>query len=118
MLQRIVETSGAALLFPAAEPPRSGAGRYMLERMSAAKAAACRCGPQVATRPVGVLFGLELTAKPFSTYPTYREIAKAPFAERVARLRDPTSPPAAGRRADSGRAPACRRRAPGSGYSP
>jgi N-acyl-D-aspartate/D-glutamate deacylase len=43
----------------------------------------------VATRPVGVLFGLELTANPFSTYPTYRQIAKLALAERVARLRNP-----------------------------
>jgi N-acyl-D-aspartate/D-glutamate deacylase len=60
----------------------------------------------VATRPVGVLFGLELTANPFSTYPAYRAIKDLPLAERVARLRDP------GFRArlladepDSGRAP-------------
>src|SRR5258706_2348440 len=61
---------------------------------------------QVATRPVGVLFGLELTANPFSTYPTYREIAKSPFAERVARLRDPDfRARLLADEADSGRAP-------------
>ena len=44
---------------------------------------------QVAARPVGVLFGLELTLNPFSPYPVYKEIAKRPLAERVALLRDP-----------------------------
>jgi N-acyl-D-aspartate/D-glutamate deacylase len=44
---------------------------------------------QVAARPVGVLLGLELTVNPFSLHPTYRDMAKAPLAERVARLSDP-----------------------------
>jgi N-acyl-D-aspartate/D-glutamate deacylase len=43
----------------------------------------------VATRPVGVLFGLELTVNPFSSHPSYREIKDLPLAERVKRLRDP-----------------------------
>ena len=38
---------------------------------------------------MGVLLGLELTLNPFSHYPAYREIAHLPFADRVARLRDP-----------------------------
>jgi N-acyl-D-aspartate/D-glutamate deacylase len=35
-----------------------------------------------------VLLGFELTLNPFSFHPTYREIAKAPLAERVALLAD------------------------------
>jgi N-acyl-D-aspartate/D-glutamate deacylase len=90
MLQRIVAASGRPLSYSLLQSPRDPEQwRYMLERMTAAKAAGLQMRAQVATRPVGVLFGLELTANPFSTYPTYREIAKSPFAERVARLRDP-----------------------------
>jgi N-acyl-D-aspartate/D-glutamate deacylase len=90
MLQRIVARSGRPLSFSLLQSPRDPEQwRYMLDRMSTAKAAGLQMRAQVATRPVGVLFGFELTANPFSTYPTFREIAKLPFAERIVRLRDP-----------------------------
>jgi len=90
MLRRVVEASGRPLSFSLLQSPRDPEQwRDMLRYMSDAKAAGLQMRAQVATRPVGVLFGLELTANPFSTYPAYREIAKLPLAERVARLRDP-----------------------------
>jgi N-acyl-D-aspartate/D-glutamate deacylase len=90
MLRRVVERSGRPLSFSLLQSPRDPEQwRDMLRYMSDAKAAGLQMRAQVATRPVGVLFGLELTANPFSTYPAYREIAKLPLAERVARLRAP-----------------------------
>jgi len=90
MLRRIVEASGRPLSFSLLQSPRDPEQwRFMLEQMSAAKAAGLQIRAQVATRPVGVLFGFELTANPFSTYPTYREISNLTFSERIARLRDP-----------------------------
>ncbi len=90
MLRRVVEASGRPLSFSLLQSPRDPEQwRLMLDQMSAAKAAGLQIRAQVATRPVGVLFGLELTANPFSTYPTYRGIAGLPLAERVMRLRDP-----------------------------
>jgi len=90
MLRRIVEASGRPLSFSLLQSPRDPEQwRFMLEQMSAAKAAGLQIRAQVATRPVGVLFGFELTANPFSTYPTYREISNLTFGERIARLRDP-----------------------------
>ncbi len=107
MLRRIVQRSGRPLSFSLLQSPRHPEQwRYMLEQMSAAKAAGLQIRAQVATRPVGVLFGLELTANPFSTYPSYRAIKDLPLSERVARLRDPEF--RAGLMAeepDSGRAP-------------
>lgn len=44
---------------------------------------------QVATRAIGILLGYEATMNPFSSHPSYREVAELPLAERVARLRDP-----------------------------
>lgn len=90
MLRRVVEASGRPLSFSLLQSPRDPEQwRLMLDQMSDAKAAGLQIRAQVATRPVGVLFGLELTANPFSTYPTYREIKDLPLAERVKRLRDP-----------------------------
>ncbi len=90
MLQRIVAKSNRPLSYSLLQSPRDPEQwRYMLERMSAAKAAGLQMRAQVATRPVGVLFGLELTLNPFSSHPSYREIKALPLAERVSCLRDP-----------------------------
>jgi N-acyl-D-aspartate/D-glutamate deacylase len=90
MLRRIVEASGRPLSFSLLQSPRDpDQWRFMLDQMSDAKAAGLQIRAQVATRPVGVLFGLELTVNPFSSHPSYREIKALPLAERVARLRDP-----------------------------
>jgi N-acyl-D-aspartate/D-glutamate deacylase len=45
--------------------------------------------PQVASRPFGMLVGLQSRANPFAERPTYRTLASLPLPERVARLRDP-----------------------------
>jgi N-acyl-D-aspartate/D-glutamate deacylase len=107
MLRRVVERSGRPLSFSLLQSPRDPTQwQDMLRYMSDAKAAGLQMRAQVATRPVGVLFGLELTANPFSTYPAYREIAKLPLGERVARLRDPDFRAALlAQEPDSGRAP-------------
>jgi N-acyl-D-aspartate/D-glutamate deacylase len=90
MLRRIVAKSGRPLSFSLLQSPRDPEQwRFMLKQMSAAKDAGLQIRAQVATRPVGVLFGLELTVNPFSSHPTYRTIKDKPLAERVAALRDP-----------------------------
>jgi N-acyl-D-aspartate/D-glutamate deacylase len=48
-----------------------------------------RVAPQVASRPVGMLFGLRSSLHPFITHPTYRRLADLPLDERVAQLRRP-----------------------------
>ncbi len=90
MLRRIVEKSGRPLSFSLLQSPRHPEQwRFMLEQMSEAKAAGLQIRAQVATRPVGVLFGFELTVNPFGSHPSYRAIKDLPLADRVARLRDP-----------------------------
>lgn len=90
MLRRIVERSGRPLSFTLAQSPRHpNQWRTLLERLSEANDAGLTMRAQVAGRPVGILFGLELTVNPFSQHATYGEIAGLPLAERVARLRDP-----------------------------
>ena len=44
---------------------------------------------QMFPRPIGLVIGLELTGNPFVFYPSYREIAHLPLAERVAEMRKP-----------------------------
>ncbi len=63
--------------------------RETLETINEAAAKGLSITAQIAARPVGLLLGLELSRNPFQTHPSYREIAKLPLAERVARLRQP-----------------------------
>jgi N-acyl-D-amino-acid deacylase len=44
---------------------------------------------QTFPRPIGLVIGLELTGNPFVFYPSYREIADLPLAERVAEMHKP-----------------------------
>ncbi|MEZ0340256.1 amidohydrolase family protein [Mycobacterium sp. pV006] len=44
---------------------------------------------QIFPRPIGLVLGLELSGNPFVLYPSYREIAALPLAEKVALMRKP-----------------------------
>jgi N-acyl-D-aspartate/D-glutamate deacylase len=90
MLRRVVERSGRPMSFSLIQSPvRPTNYRTLLDKVEDAVAAGLTIKAQVAPRPVGVLFGLELTLNPFSPYPVYKEIWRAPLAEKVARLKDP-----------------------------
>jgi N-acyl-D-aspartate/D-glutamate deacylase len=54
-----------------------------------ANAAGGDVSAQLLPRPIGLIIGLQLTANPFVLYPSYREIAHLPLAERVAEMRKP-----------------------------
>lgn len=43
---------------------------------------------QFLPRPIGLLFGLDMSFHPFSLNPSYREIANLPLAQKVVRMRD------------------------------
>ncbi len=89
MLTRIVERSGRPLSFSLTQHGRAPVEwRRMLDRLSAATAGGLPMKAQVCGRPVGILFGFELTLNPFTHHPSYREIANLPLTARVARLRD------------------------------
>jgi N-acyl-D-aspartate/D-glutamate deacylase len=90
MLRRVVEASGRPMSFSLVQSPmRPQNYLTLLGAVEDAVDAGLAIKAQVAVRPVGVLFGLELTLNPFSPYPVYKEIAKRPLAERVALLKDP-----------------------------
>ncbi|ULE34246.1 N-acyl-D-amino-acid deacylase family protein [Mycobacterium sp. IDR2000157661] len=52
-------------------------------------AAGANISTQVFPRPIGMVIGLELSGHPFVLYPSYRQIAHLPLAERVAEMRKP-----------------------------
>ena len=90
MLRRVVAASGRPMSFSLIQSPvRRDNYLTLLARVEDAVAAGLKIKGQTAARPVGVLFGLELTLNPFLPYPVYKEIAKRPLAERVALLSDP-----------------------------
>jgi N-acyl-D-aspartate/D-glutamate deacylase len=90
MLRRMVEQSGRPLSFSLLQSPiHPQAYKTLLAALEDAVAAGLPMKAQVAARPVGVLLGFELTVNPFTLHPTYRAMAGAPLAERVARLSDP-----------------------------
>ncbi len=90
MLRRIVEASGRPLSFSLTQHAKAPqAWRLLLDALGDATGAGLPMKAQVCGRPVGILFGFELTLNPFSRHPTYRAMAHLPLAERVTRLRDP-----------------------------
>ena len=61
----------------------------MLEKANERAGAGVRFTAQLLPRPIGLIIGLQLTANPFILYPSYREIAHLPLAQRVAEMRKP-----------------------------
>jgi N-acyl-D-aspartate/D-glutamate deacylase len=90
LMRRLVERSGRPLSFSLVQADRApDAWKMLLGFLEGATADGLPMRAQVCGRPVGIMLGLELTLNPFIFHPSYRAIAKAPLAERVAALRDP-----------------------------
>ncbi len=89
LIRSMAEVSGRPLSITTLSESHRGDWRALLDHISAAQADGVPIRGQVAARPVGVLMGLEGRLHPLVTSPTYRALADAPLADRVARLRDP-----------------------------
>jgi len=90
LLQKMVEVSGRPMSISLAQADQAPERwRDSLRLLDSLNAAGLPMKAQVATRAIGILLGLEATMNPFSSHPSYRTIADLPFAERVARMRDP-----------------------------
>jgi N-acyl-D-aspartate/D-glutamate deacylase len=90
MLRRMVAESGRPLSISLVQDDRApDAWRWILDQIDAANADGLEMRAQVCGRPVGLLFGLELTHNPFSAHAAFREIAHLPLDRKVAALRDP-----------------------------
>ncbi len=90
LMRRLVEKSGRPLSFSLLQAPQApDKWRLLLDRVAEANAAGLNIRAQVASRPVGVLLGLDLTMNPFSKSKVFQEIAGLPLEGRIAKLRDP-----------------------------
>ena len=86
----LVDRTGATATYALAQAPYApDAWRESLAAATDDLAAGRRIIPQVSTRPTGMLFGLQSSLHPFTSHPTYRQIADLPLVERVGRLRQP-----------------------------
>jgi len=89
-MQRLSLETGIPVTFALLEfPTNPDQWRGVLAQADAAVKAGANIKAQVAARPVSLLLSWESTLHPFLKHPSYMEIAKLPFAERLARLRDP-----------------------------
>jgi N-acyl-D-amino-acid deacylase len=90
MLKRIATHSGQTVTFPLLQyneaPER---WREIADACAEARHEGIDMYGQVVARPVGVLFGLELTQNPFIGCASYDAIATLPLAARVVAMRDP-----------------------------
>jgi len=66
-----------------------GGSQRLLDGLAEAEADGRDIHGQFFPRPIGMLFGLDLSYHPFSLNPSYKEIEKLPLEEKVARMRDP-----------------------------
>ncbi len=90
MLQRVATAAGTPLTFSLLQrESRPWLWKAMLDHVEQARAQGVTMMGQVMGRPVGLMFGWELSQHPFVTRPSYVEVAGLPLAERLAALRDP-----------------------------
>jgi N-acyl-D-amino-acid deacylase len=91
VMRRIAERCGQPLSYsliqmPAGDPD---AWRKSLTALSHATKDGLPMRAQIAPRPVGMLYGLELSFHPFAFHPSYKAISRLPLAQRLARMKDP-----------------------------
>ncbi len=91
LMRRRAQRSGRPLSYTLIQMPTGDrdAWRKSLAALSQAAADGLPMRAQVAPRPVGMFYGLDLSFHAFAYHPSYKAIAHLPLAERVARLRDP-----------------------------
>lgn len=92
LMRRIAEASGRPLSYSLLQLPtgRAEEWRESLAELSAANADNLEMRAQVAPRPVGMLYGLDLSFHPFSLHPSFRPLRDRPLADKVAAMRDPS----------------------------
>ena len=91
LMRRLAEASGRPLSYSLLQMPTGDPDewRVSLDGLSAARSDGLPICAQVAPRPVGMLYGLDLSFHPFSLHPSFRPLLDRPLADKVAAMRDP-----------------------------
>jgi N-acyl-D-aspartate/D-glutamate deacylase len=89
LLESMVRSSGRPMSISLAQGISDHGWRKVLGKIESASNAGLAMRGQVAPRPIGILLGLTTTLSPFTTRPSFSEVATLPMAERVAALTDP-----------------------------
>ena len=89
LLKGMAKQSGRPLSVSVAQHHRVTDGwRNILRTIERANSEGVKLTAQVCGRPIGVLFGLELTNNPFSAHPSFIEIKDLTLDEKLFKLRD------------------------------
>ncbi|MBK1661764.1 N-acyl-D-amino-acid deacylase family protein [Paracraurococcus ruber] len=89
-LQRICQASGRPMTFSLLQrESRPWLWQFLLEKIEAANREGARMTGQVMARPVGLMFGFELSQHPFVARPSWQAVAHLPFEAKMQALRDP-----------------------------
>jgi len=88
VMRRLAQTCGRPLSFTLASGAPNGREEIM-QGVDEARAEGLPIRAQFFLRPVGMLFGLDLSYHPFALNPGYRPIEGLPLADKVKALRDP-----------------------------
>lgn len=89
LLESMVRSAGRPMSISLAQGISDHGWRKVLGKIESASNAGFAMRGQVAPRPIGILLGLTTTLSPFTTRPSFSEVATLPMAERVAALTDP-----------------------------
>jgi N-acyl-D-aspartate/D-glutamate deacylase len=90
LLARLGKISGRPASFSMAQSnDNPQAWKGAMRRLAEANASGPPIRAQVYPRPIGVVLGFDLSINPFSLCPSWQPLARLPFAERIAALRDP-----------------------------
>ena len=90
ILKEMVKQSKRPLSVSVAQHHRVTNGwRNILHTIEEANKEGIDLKAQVCGRPIGVLFGLELTNNPFSAHPSFQSIDHLTLTEKLTKLRDP-----------------------------
>ena len=89
LLESMVRSAGRPMSISLAQGISDHGWRKVLGKIESASNAGLAMRGQIAPRPIGILLGLTTTLSPFTTRPSFSEVATLPMAERVAALTDP-----------------------------
>jgi N-acyl-D-aspartate/D-glutamate deacylase len=91
LMRRIAEASGRPLSFSLLQMPTGDPTSWStyLGLLNEANADGVAMKAQVFPRPVGMLYGLDLSFHPFTLKPSFRALEDLPLADKVKAMRDP-----------------------------